>query len=196
MTNRMIFLAFLFVLMMPLRFSLAQSNDVDSLKAEAVSSIDSLAKLNQEIIDSLFSFAELGFQEFETQRYLTEILEQNDFEVELGIAAHFSPKRTAGGEGVSKRSQGHRPQPNYFVCNVGQISHQDTRGLQDVQRTMNTLRDVWGEFKDPEQARLLGLRGLTSRNQCLNHVNHSPNHVNHAHWVTIFFIISKVFMHL
>ena len=86
MTNRMIFLAFLFVLMMPLRFSLAQSNDLDSLKAKAVSSIDSLAKLNQEIIDSLFSFAELGFQEFETQRYLTEILEQNDFEVELGIA--------------------------------------------------------------------------------------------------------------
>ena len=86
MTNRMIFLAFLFVLMMPLRFGLAQSNDLDSLKAEAVSSIDSLAKLNQEIIDSLFSFAELGFQEFETQRYLTEILEQNDFEVELGIA--------------------------------------------------------------------------------------------------------------
>ena len=86
MTNRLIFLAFLFVLMMPLRFSLAQSNDLDSLKAEAVSSIDSLAKLNQEIIDSLFSFAELGFQEFETQRYLTEILEQNDFEVELGIA--------------------------------------------------------------------------------------------------------------
>ena len=80
MTNRMIFLAFLFVLMMPLRFSLAQSNDLDSLKAKAVSSIDSLAKLNQEIIDSLFSFAELGFQEFETQRYLTEILEQNDFD--------------------------------------------------------------------------------------------------------------------
>ena len=73
MTNRVIFFAFLFVLMMPFRFSLAQSNDLDSLKAEAVSSIDSLAKLNQEIIDSLFSFAELGFQEFETQRYLTEI---------------------------------------------------------------------------------------------------------------------------
>ena len=96
MTNRMIFLAFLFVLMMPLRFSLAQSNDLDSLKAEAVSSIDSLAKLNQEIIDSLFSFAELGFQEFETQRYLTEILEQNDFEVELGIAAYLPLGGQAG----------------------------------------------------------------------------------------------------
>ena len=73
MTNRIIFLAFLFVLTMPFRFGLAQSNDFDSLKAEAVSSIDSLAKLNQEIIVSLFSFAELCFQEFETQLTPTEI---------------------------------------------------------------------------------------------------------------------------
>ena len=36
MTNRMIFLAFLFALMMPFRFGLAQSNDLDSLKADAV----------------------------------------------------------------------------------------------------------------------------------------------------------------
>ena len=86
MTNRTVPLALLLVILMPFRIGFAQSNDLDSLKAEAVSSIDSLAKLNQEIIDSLFSFAELGFQEFETQRYLTEILEQNDFEVELGVA--------------------------------------------------------------------------------------------------------------
>ena len=86
MTNRTVPLALLLVILMPFRIGFAQSNDIDSLKAEAVSSIDSLAKLNQEIIDSLFSFAELGFQEFETQRYLTEILEQNDFEVELGVA--------------------------------------------------------------------------------------------------------------
>ena len=86
MTNRTVPLALLLVILMPFRIGFAQSNDIDSLKDEAVSSIDSLAKLNQEIIDSLFSFAELGFQEFETQRYLTEILEQNDFEVELGVA--------------------------------------------------------------------------------------------------------------
>ena len=86
MTNRTVSLALLLVLLIPFRIGFAQSNDLDNLKAEAVSSIDSLTKLNQEIIDSLFSFAELGFQEFETQRYLTEILEQNDFEVELGIA--------------------------------------------------------------------------------------------------------------
>ena len=86
MNNPKVSLALLLVLLLPIRAGLAQSTDLESLKAEAVSSIDSLAKLNQEIIDSLFSFAELGFQEFETQRYLTEILQQNDFEVELGVA--------------------------------------------------------------------------------------------------------------
>ena len=40
------------------------------LQAEAVERIDQSEKLTQEIVDSLFSFSELGFQEFETQRYL------------------------------------------------------------------------------------------------------------------------------
>lgn len=55
-------------------------------KAEVVDAVDAQGKLVQEIVDSLFSFSELGFQEFETQRYLAEILEANDFEVELGVA--------------------------------------------------------------------------------------------------------------
>ena len=86
MVNHKVSLAFLFSLLFPIKAGIAQSTDVENLKAEAVSSIDSLTKLNQEIIDSLFSFAELAFQEFETQRYLTAILEENDFEVELGVA--------------------------------------------------------------------------------------------------------------
>ena len=56
------------------------------LKAEAARSVDSKAKLTQEIIDSLFSFSELGFQEFETQAYLTKILADNGFAIELGVA--------------------------------------------------------------------------------------------------------------
>ena len=55
-------------------------------KAEAADTIDGRAKMTQEIVDMLFSFSELGFQEFETQRYLTGILEQNGFDVELGVA--------------------------------------------------------------------------------------------------------------
>ncbi|NOX70907.1 MAG: amidohydrolase [Gammaproteobacteria bacterium] len=56
------------------------------LKAEAAEKIDSMHKLTQEIVDSLFSFSELGFQEFETQRYLTSILEENGFTVERGVS--------------------------------------------------------------------------------------------------------------
>ncbi|MCH7853465.1 MAG: amidohydrolase [Proteobacteria bacterium] len=56
------------------------------LKAEAAEKVDSMRKLTQEIVDSLFSFAELGFQEFETQRYLTQILEENGFTVERGVS--------------------------------------------------------------------------------------------------------------
>jgi aminobenzoyl-glutamate utilization protein B len=57
-----------------------------SLKDEALSMVEDRAKMVQEIVDMLFSFGELGMQEFETQRYLTGILEENGFDIELGVA--------------------------------------------------------------------------------------------------------------
>ncbi len=63
----------------------AQQN-LAALKAEALVGVDSRTKLVQEIVDSLFSFSELGFQEFETQRYLGAILRANGFTVENGVA--------------------------------------------------------------------------------------------------------------
>jgi aminobenzoyl-glutamate utilization protein B len=42
--------------------------------------------LAQQMVDSVFSFGELGFQEFETQRYLTGILEREGFTLERGVA--------------------------------------------------------------------------------------------------------------
>ena len=86
MTIRKTLISFLIVGLLPLGSALAQEQGFTGLKAEAVASVASMQKLTQEIIDSLFSFSELGFQEFETQRYLAEILEANDFEVELGVA--------------------------------------------------------------------------------------------------------------
>lgn len=69
------------------------------LKAEAAAMIDDNAKLTQEIIDSLFSFSELGFQEYETQRYLTGILEENGFSVEQGISGIPTAWWATWGEG-------------------------------------------------------------------------------------------------
>lgn len=56
------------------------------LQAEAAEKIDGMRKLTQEIVDTLFSFSELGFQEFETQAYLSKLLEANGFEVETGVS--------------------------------------------------------------------------------------------------------------
>ena len=59
---------------------------MQGLKDEALQMVEEDAKMVQEIVDMLFSFGELGFQEFETQRYLTGILEDHGFEIELGVA--------------------------------------------------------------------------------------------------------------
>ena len=59
---------------------------LESLKAEALGMVEDDAKMVQEIVDMLFSFGELGMQEFKTQRYLTGILEEHGFAIELGVA--------------------------------------------------------------------------------------------------------------
>jgi aminobenzoyl-glutamate utilization protein B len=65
---------------------IAGAASTSALKTQAVAGVTARAKLAQEINDSLFSFSELGFQETETQRYLTALLEKNGFVVERGVA--------------------------------------------------------------------------------------------------------------
>src|SRR5712691_5827174 len=57
-----------------------------SLKADLAGQIDGMKKQAQVMVDSIFSFGELGFQEFETSKYLTGILEKEGFRIERGIA--------------------------------------------------------------------------------------------------------------
>jgi aminobenzoyl-glutamate utilization protein B len=59
---------------------------VERLKAELATAIDGRAKLAQQMVDQVFSYGELGMQEFETSKYLTGVLEQNGFTVERGVA--------------------------------------------------------------------------------------------------------------
>ncbi|UZK70992.1 amidohydrolase [Sphingomonas sp. S1-29] len=58
----------------------------DALKAEAAAGVEAQAKLVQEMVDSVFSFAEPGFQEFQTMEYLTGILAKNGFTITKGVA--------------------------------------------------------------------------------------------------------------
>ena len=55
-------------------------------KQEVATSIDGMYDFAQQMVDSVFSFSELGFQEFETQRYLTAILEKEGFTIQRGVA--------------------------------------------------------------------------------------------------------------
>ena len=41
------------------------------LKLQVVRDVEAMTKQSQVMIDTVFSFAELGFQEFETSKYLT-----------------------------------------------------------------------------------------------------------------------------
>jgi aminobenzoyl-glutamate utilization protein B len=55
-----------------------------TLKKDAARGVDELSKMAQEMVDSVFSFGELGFQEVETSKYLTGILEKHGFTIERG----------------------------------------------------------------------------------------------------------------
>jgi aminobenzoyl-glutamate utilization protein B len=57
-----------------------------SIKADLAGQIDGMKKQAQVMVDSVFSFGELGMQEFETSKYLSGILEKEGFKVERGVA--------------------------------------------------------------------------------------------------------------
>src|SRR5262245_2709692 len=66
----------------------AQATDprLASLKVELQKEIDSQAKSIQQMVDQVCSYGELCFQEFETSKYLSGILEKDGFKVERGFA--------------------------------------------------------------------------------------------------------------
>jgi len=84
--------SFLLLLSMVTSLSFAQSkkatapSKLDKLKQEAVVGVEKRKDLAQQINDMLFSFSELGFQEEESFRYLTTLLEKEGFRVQKGIA--------------------------------------------------------------------------------------------------------------
>src|SRR5271165_6544020 len=57
-----------------------------SIKADLAGQIDGMKKQAQVMVDSVFSFGELGFQEFETSKYLSGLLEKEGFTIERNYA--------------------------------------------------------------------------------------------------------------
>ena len=59
---------------------------LEALKTEALNDIDARRTFTQQMVDQIFSFGELGFQEMETSKYLVGVLRKNGFTVKEGIA--------------------------------------------------------------------------------------------------------------
>jgi aminobenzoyl-glutamate utilization protein B len=59
---------------------------LESLKKEAAAEVESMKEVTQQMVDAIFSFGELGFQEVETHRYLVDLLSRNGFRIQDGIA--------------------------------------------------------------------------------------------------------------
>src|ERR1700748_3586438 len=70
-----------------------------AIKADLNGQIDGMKKQAQVMVDSVFSFGELGFQEFETTKYLTGILEKEGFRIERGVAGIPTQFIATWGEG-------------------------------------------------------------------------------------------------
>jgi len=64
----------------------ASNARLEALKRDVIAEVEARRQLTQQIVDSLFSFSELGFQEIETGRYLTGILEREGFTIRRGLA--------------------------------------------------------------------------------------------------------------
>ena len=64
----------------------ADTARVTALKTEAAAEVEKLKVFSQQMVDQLFSYGELGFQEFETSKYLVKVLKENGFQVEEGVA--------------------------------------------------------------------------------------------------------------
>lgn len=72
---------------------------LEVLKRDLATEIDGMNDLTQQMVDSIFSFAEVGFQESETKRYCTGILKEHGFEIQENVAGMPSAWTATWGSG-------------------------------------------------------------------------------------------------
>jgi aminobenzoyl-glutamate utilization protein B len=59
---------------------------LERMKHQLAEEVDAMTTFTQQMVDQIFSYGELGFQEVETHRYLVDLLRKNGFTVQEGIA--------------------------------------------------------------------------------------------------------------
>jgi len=86
MKKTLILYLFLLVLYPGYAQKVYSTQKIDALKEKVMTKIGQQSKTAQVMVDKIFSFAELGFQEIETSNYICGILEKNGFKVTKGIS--------------------------------------------------------------------------------------------------------------
>lgn len=66
--------------------TLMDAKKIEKIRKEILEEIDKKQVFSQQMVDMIFSFGELGFQEYETSNYITSILEKEGFTIERGIS--------------------------------------------------------------------------------------------------------------
>ncbi|MGC4082540.1 MAG: peptidase dimerization domain-containing protein [Vicinamibacterales bacterium] len=62
------------------------SATTDALKKDVAAEVEARRVFTQQLVDQIFSYSELGFQETETQRRLTDVLVREGFDVQRSVA--------------------------------------------------------------------------------------------------------------
>src|SRR5881397_2192965 len=78
--------ALLTVLALSLPVFTQSTRTLDSFKKEAVADVEQMKDFSARMVDQVFSYGELGFQEFDTSRYLIDTLKKNGFQIKEGIS--------------------------------------------------------------------------------------------------------------
>jgi aminobenzoyl-glutamate utilization protein B len=77
----------------------ATEAEIKSYKDELTTEVEGMRRQTQVMVDMIYSFGELGFQEYETSKYVTEMLEKAGFKVERGVAGIPTAWVATWGEG-------------------------------------------------------------------------------------------------
>ena len=83
--------------------------NLEGYKKQVAADIDGMYDLAQQMVDSVFSFGELGFQEFETQRYLTASSKRKASQSRKGSRVFQRP----GPQGSDRASRSLRSGPTW-----------------------------------------------------------------------------------
>jgi aminobenzoyl-glutamate utilization protein B len=84
----------------------AQPAQLEGWKSQLVETIEARRQFTANVVDQIFSYGELGFQEFETSRYLVQLLRDEGFTVEENYAGIPTAWVATWGSGSPKISLG------------------------------------------------------------------------------------------